>query len=250
MSNAKTTQGADCEPSSRWPSATPPASNGGATATPSVSKTHSSTPSSSGQATSSGTPIPAPTTDEIGTLAERIAAPEYLDRVGTVAERIASASGQAAVQSLLTEGMVALGAENAIFVSFMRDNLRVSSCRFMLACDPAWCRQYLDAELIASDPWLGERVPSLGAAARQQFEGRGARPSAAPSSWPRRAASRRPCSYPFTPDRATHASASFALARGSLVASRAFHSGASSSGQGCWHASCTSGGWPGCARNC
>ena len=154
MSNAKTSQGADCEPSSRSPSAIPQASSDGATATPSALSIRSSTPSSSAQAANSGTSPPASTPTENGTLAERIAAPEYLDRIGGVAERIASASGQAAVQSLLSEGMTALGAENAIFVSFMRENLRVSSCRFMLACDPAWCRQYLDAGLIASDPWL------------------------------------------------------------------------------------------------
>lgn len=154
MSNAKTSQVADCELSSRSPSATLGALLNGATPTPSASSIHSCTPSSSGQAVNSGIRTPGPTMTEIGTLAERIAAPEYLDRVGGVAERVASASGQAAVQSLLSEGMAALGAETAIFVSFMRENLRVSSCRFMLACDPGWCRQYLDAGLIASDPWL------------------------------------------------------------------------------------------------
>ena len=154
MSNAKTSQGEDCEPSSHSPSATPQASSDGATATPSASSTRSSMPSSNARAANSGTPRRVLTPTEIGTLAERIAAPEYLDRIGGVAERIFSASGQAAVQSLLSEGMATLGAENAIFVSFMRENLRVSSCRFMLACDPAWCRQYLDAGFIASDPWL------------------------------------------------------------------------------------------------
>ncbi|EHR71031.1 response regulator containing a CheY-like receiver domain and an HTH DNA-binding domain [Burkholderiales bacterium JOSHI_001] len=154
MSNAKTSQSEDCEPCSRSPSSTLEVLSDGATATPSASSTRSSTPSSSAQAANSGTPHPDRTQTENGTLAERIAAPEYLDQIGGVAERIACASGQAAVQSLLSDGLAALGAENAIFVSFMRENLRVSSCRFMLACDPAWCRQYLDAGLIASDPWL------------------------------------------------------------------------------------------------
>ncbi|MCU0920215.1 MAG: autoinducer binding domain-containing protein, partial [Burkholderiaceae bacterium] len=111
--------------------------------TPFDSTFRSSLPSSSAPAANSGTSVPAPMPNEIGTLAEIIAAPEYLDRIGSVAERIASASGQAAVQSLLAEGMAALGADSA-----------VSSCRFMLACDPAWCRQYLDAGLITGDPWL------------------------------------------------------------------------------------------------
>ncbi len=154
MSNGKTSQDVDCEPSSRSLSSIHQASSDGATATPSASSIHSSTPSSSAQAASSGTPHPPPTPTEIGTLAARIASAEYLDRIGGVAERIACASGQAAVQSLLSEGMAALGAENAIFVSFMRESLRVSSCRFMLACDPAWCREYLDTGLIGSDPWL------------------------------------------------------------------------------------------------
>lgn len=154
MSNAKTSQGEDCEPSSRSPSATPQASSDGATVTPSDSTIRSSMPSSSAPAANSGTSLPVPTRNEIGTLAELTAAPEYLERIGVVAERIASASGQATVHSLLAEGMAALGADNAVFVSFMRENLRVSSCRFMLACDPAWCRQYLDAGLITSDPWL------------------------------------------------------------------------------------------------
>ena len=154
MSNAKTSQGADSELSSRSPSATAQALSDGATTTPSASSIRSSTTSSSAPEVNSGTPIPAPTSTEIGALAKHIAAPEYLDRIGDVAERITRASGQASVQSLLSEGMAALGAENAVFVSFMRENLHVSSCRFMLACDPAWCRQYLDAGLIASDPWL------------------------------------------------------------------------------------------------
>lgn len=154
MSNANTSQGADCVPSSRSPSATPAPSSDGATATLSASSTRSSTPNSSAQAENSGTSLPASKQSETGTLGERIAAPEYLDRIGDIAERITCASDQAAVQSLLSEGMAALGAENAVFVSFMRENLRVSSCRLMLACDPAWCRQYLDAGLITSDPWL------------------------------------------------------------------------------------------------
>ncbi len=154
MSNAKTSQGEDCEPSSHSPSATPQASSDGATVTPFDSTFRSSLPSSSAPAANSGTSVPAPMPNEIGTLAEIIAAPEYLDRIGSVAERIASASGQAAVQSLLAEGMAALGADSAVFVSYMRENLRVASCRFMLACDPAWCRQYLDAGLITGDPWL------------------------------------------------------------------------------------------------
>jgi DNA-binding CsgD family transcriptional regulator len=87
-------------------------------------------------------------------LAQRVCAHDYLERIVSIAERVANASEQSTVLALLREGTDALGAENAVFVSFVRDNADLSACRFMLACDPAWCRQYLDAGCIAHDPWL------------------------------------------------------------------------------------------------
>lgn len=154
MSNAKTSRSGDSGTSSRSPSATPRASSDGATRTPCASSTRSYTTSSSAQATSSLAPNPAPIAHETATLAELIAQPEYLDRIGRVAERVACAANQATLQLLLAEGMTALGAESAVFASFVREHVHVSSCRFMLVCDPAWCRQYIDCGLIASDPWL------------------------------------------------------------------------------------------------
>jgi DNA-binding CsgD family transcriptional regulator len=91
---------------------------------------------------------------DFASLAERVGSADYLDRIGKVSERIAEASDRSAVQSLLCEGMIAVGAENAVFVSFVRERLEISSCWFLLACDPAWCRKYLDAGLVAHDPWL------------------------------------------------------------------------------------------------
>lgn len=111
---------------------------------------------SSAQAVSSGTapPAQAETSADASTLAVRIAEPDYLDQVASIAERMTTAPDEAAVMSLLHEGMAALGAESAVFVSFTREAQRVASCRFMLACDPSWCQQYLEAGLVASDPWL------------------------------------------------------------------------------------------------
>lgn len=91
-------------------------------------------------------------------MAEIVSTSDYLVRIGNVVERIAEAAMQSAVQSLLREAADVLGAENAVFVSFVRDNVDLSAFRFMLACDPAWCRQYLDAGLIAHDPWLAYAV--------------------------------------------------------------------------------------------
>lgn len=154
MSNAKRSPNAECEPSNRSPSPTQPASSDGATTTPSDSSTLSSTPSSGVKAASSGGSVQDPRGPDAVSLADRIASANYLERIGSVAERIADATEQSTVQALLCEGTAVVGAENAVFVSFVRDNVDVSSCRFMLACEPAWCRQYLDAGLIAHDPWV------------------------------------------------------------------------------------------------
>jgi DNA-binding NarL/FixJ family response regulator len=55
---------------------------------------------------------------------------------------------------LLHEGVQALGAERAAFVSFIRDDATTSACRFMIDCNPAWGRAYLDGGHFACDPWL------------------------------------------------------------------------------------------------
>ncbi len=83
-----------------------------------------------------------------------MAASDYTERIATIAERIAEARDQATVHALLTQGVHALGAENAVFVSFIRDNADLSACRFMLVCEPDWCQRYLEAGCFAHDPWL------------------------------------------------------------------------------------------------
>jgi DNA-binding CsgD family transcriptional regulator len=87
-------------------------------------------------------------------LAQIVAAPGYTEYITAVAERIVEAKDQATVHALLTEGVRALGVDNAVFVSFIRDNADLSACRFMLVCEPDWCRRYLDAGCFAHDPWL------------------------------------------------------------------------------------------------
>jgi DNA-binding CsgD family transcriptional regulator len=87
-------------------------------------------------------------------LAAIVAQVDYVARVNAAIERIASTRDQATVLELLRTCARALGAENATFVSFVRDDTDVASCRFMLACAPGWCQRYLDANCIAHDPWL------------------------------------------------------------------------------------------------
>ena len=88
------------------------------------------------------------------TLSQFVYAPDYPARITDLIGRITQATERPAMLALLREGANALGAENAMFVSFVRDDADMSACRFMLACDPDWCRQYLEAGLIPHDPWL------------------------------------------------------------------------------------------------
>jgi DNA-binding CsgD family transcriptional regulator len=154
MSNARNFPNTECRPRSRSRSPTRTASTGGASTTPFASSTRSFMRSSSVKAANSGEPMQSTTRLEAGSLAEWMAAPDYLDRIGAIVERIAAATAHATVQMLLSEGARALGAESAAFVNFVHAEAEISSCRLMLACDPAWCRQYLDAGTLARDPWL------------------------------------------------------------------------------------------------
>ena len=153
MSNEKKSPGVGCERSSPSSSRTRSTSNDGATTTPSASSTPCSTSTSSATQTSSGA-TSTPTKPEAPALSQIVAAAGYTERITAVAERIVEAKDQATVHALLTEGVHALGADNAVFVSFIRDNADLSACRFMLVCEPDWCRRYLDAGCFAHDPWL------------------------------------------------------------------------------------------------
>lgn len=153
MSNEKKSPGVGCERSSPSSSRTRSTSNDGATTTPFDSSTPCSTSTSNATPTSFGE-TSTPETPEVPALAQIVAAAGYTEHITAVAERIVEAKDQATVHALLTEGVRALGVENAVFVSFIRDNADLSACRFMLVCEPDWCRRYLDAGCFAHDPWL------------------------------------------------------------------------------------------------
>lgn len=153
MSNEKKSPGVGCERSSPSSSRTRSTSSDGATTTPSASSTRCSTSTSSATPTSFGEAT-TPANPEASALAQIVAAADYTERIAAVAERIAEARDQATVHALLTQGVQALGAENAVFVSFIRDNADLSACRFMLVCEPDWCQRYLEAGCFAHDPWL------------------------------------------------------------------------------------------------
>jgi DNA-binding NarL/FixJ family response regulator len=88
------------------------------------------------------------------TLDQRVSTAGYAAGVNDIAVRIAGAVEQPEVLALLRQGIKALGVDQAIFLSFVRDDTAMSSCRFLLACDPHWCQRYLDAGGVALDPWL------------------------------------------------------------------------------------------------
>jgi DNA-binding CsgD family transcriptional regulator len=58
------------------------------------------------------------------------------------------------LQSLLQACLGPLGADQAYFVTFVRDDEDLVICRFMLACEASWCRLYLHAGCQHHDPWL------------------------------------------------------------------------------------------------
>jgi len=154
MSSAKNLSGAVFTPCSASSLSAPPSSADGATPILFASNTPCSTSASSAMAMTSGASTQGPPAHSSTPLAQRVSASDYTTRVNAVAEQVAQASEHRTALALLHEGIDALGAESAVLVSFVRDSTEVSSCRFMLACEPDWCQRYLDAGFIAQDPWL------------------------------------------------------------------------------------------------
>jgi DNA-binding CsgD family transcriptional regulator len=87
-------------------------------------------------------------------LSAFVSQPGYAARALDVILRVARAPDQAAAVELLHEGAQALGAEQAVFASFVRDDDARESFRFLLACDPVWCFKYQEQGWFADDPWL------------------------------------------------------------------------------------------------
>lgn len=47
-----------------------------------------------------------------------------------------------------------LGADAAVFMSFLQDDATLSSYRALVACDPAWSAEYAREQWFEDDPWL------------------------------------------------------------------------------------------------
>lgn len=154
MSNEKRSPYAACAPCSPSTFLMPPLFSDGVTMTPCGSSIPCCTQPSSEKQTHFGESNCALPTHSPSSLATHALSPRYAANVLDVVLRMAQAPDQASLHALLREGTDALGAEFAVFLSFVRDDADVSACRFMLACEPGWCRRYLQAGLIAHDLWL------------------------------------------------------------------------------------------------
>lgn len=58
------------------------------------------------------------------------------------------------VHDVFLNAATGLGAEQAVFVSYLRDDQSHESYHFLLAADPRWCLEYKRMARFASDPWL------------------------------------------------------------------------------------------------
>ncbi len=87
-------------------------------------------------------------------LRDLTAAPDYAAQVLEAVTRISAAPDAASVVGLLKLATGRLGADAAMFTSFVRDDALLSSFRYLLACDPVWGLEYAKNGWCFDDPWL------------------------------------------------------------------------------------------------
>lgn len=115
-------------------------------------------------------------------LSMRVREAGYVARVCDVIEQIESAAESAEAVRLLKLATTQLGAEAAVFTSYVRDDITLASYRYLLACDPIWGLQYAQNGWCLDDPWLryalynaqpirADRLPELSARERWVVEG-------------------------------------------------------------------------------
>lgn len=92
----------------------------------------------------------------MGSLEEHLAAAPCTVAVLKAIQAVEAASNYATTLAALEEARDAVGADQAAFVSFIRDDVSRASFRFLAACSPAWCTEYQQAGNLwfTSDAWL------------------------------------------------------------------------------------------------
>ena len=81
-------------------------------------------------------------------------APDFAANALRCVQLVSSVREPEAMVDVLHEAAASLGAEQAAFVSFVRDDDSAESFRFILACDPVWCMAYQEQAWYVNDPWL------------------------------------------------------------------------------------------------
>jgi DNA-binding NarL/FixJ family response regulator len=87
-------------------------------------------------------------------LQDVVSAPDYVDRALSAIKDVSTAPDKTTLLELLYTAKAALGAEQAVFVSFIRDDDSRESFRFLVAGEPAWCLAYQEQAWFANDAWL------------------------------------------------------------------------------------------------
>lgn len=80
--------------------------------------------------------------------------PGYAAGVLAVMAQISDSADAGTTVRLLKDAASRMGADGAMFTSFVRDDATLASYRFLLACDPVWGLQYAKNNWCLDDPWL------------------------------------------------------------------------------------------------
>lgn len=87
-------------------------------------------------------------------LADFVSSTDFADTAARLTIKVLNSTDVAAMHRVFSDGVGDLGAERAWFASIDCKGDRFEALCMQPACDPAWCRRYLDTELFRSDPWL------------------------------------------------------------------------------------------------
>ncbi|MCV2367011.1 helix-turn-helix transcriptional regulator [Roseateles oligotrophus] len=80
--------------------------------------------------------------------------PDYADKVCEVMALIETATDSAECLALLKQAVSRLGADAAVFISFIRNDAMFASYRVLQACDPTWGQACAEDTWFSDDPWL------------------------------------------------------------------------------------------------
>jgi DNA-binding CsgD family transcriptional regulator len=92
--------------------------------------------------------------ETLSPLGDIVRDPGHAGRVMTIVSRVAAARSPPQVLELLHHAKIEMGMDQAVFVSYIRDEDSHESYRFLLAADPRWCFEYQAHAWYGSDPWL------------------------------------------------------------------------------------------------